>query len=141
MGNNDKRKLFEIYELYHFFYENRDTKDTREFKQRVKQVEKTLGGSLKRMMQGLLMDITVLMNGDEKDPHYQQAFQRFTANYHDFKPDKTLRDYYWFLCNTYKIDPVEIRTAIEPTPDYKIPLDIKDILEDEGPLADDDVPF
>ncbi|MFH0869728.1 MAG: hypothetical protein V1866_01580 [archaeon] len=103
--------LFRIYERLQFFYNRRDEPG---FVQKKQTIEAKLGRSLEPKMKELTSDLMLLLKGDEAQPGYRRALARYIKNC-DGMADEQLRQYYDFLCSTFKIQvPEQEKTMPEP---------------------------
>ena len=96
----EQQESFAILEKHHFFYERRERPA---FGKIVEAMERLLGDAGKKRLEGLVLDIGVLLEGNVQHRRYPEAFARYTTYYRQCTPEELFR-YCRFLCETFQIE-------------------------------------
>lgn len=124
------KNTFEFYESQHFFF---DLRGNPGFEQLIEKI-KSSSNVAKSRFEGLVLDIAVLLEGNVNNPKYRRAFERYTQYYIDkqtgngFSPSE-LYSYCRFICETFNVQPPEIKVVDTWRQIYKPSLKLEEILK------------
>ncbi|MFC1728317.1 hypothetical protein ACFLZ7_02540 [Nanoarchaeota archaeon] len=100
MAEKTPDSLFELYESHQFFY---SLKDNDEFKTITDTLKNSLKHRLKPRLEGLLSDLAIVMESNQKHPRYSAAFGRYQKHYSGFSL-KELSKFYSFIRMNYGVN-------------------------------------